>query len=105
MLVPYSARLQTDAFLAVTGDLDDGAEELLRQDLRTFTGDHALGLTVDLTAVTFFPSAAISVVAAALKESERQGSELRLQAADSSVAARVLHLCGIPFVTPMTGRQ
>jgi anti-anti-sigma factor len=95
---PYSAHLRTDAVLFVSGDLDDGAEQLLRQDLRTYSGDHALGLTVDLSGVTFFPSAAISVVASALKASERHGAELLLQAANASLAARVLHVCGLPYL-------
>lgn len=96
----YRAVLDATGDLEVSGDLDEGADHLLRQDLQTFTGDHALGLRVDLSGVTFFPSAAIAVVVAAQRRAAEHGARLELLAPPASVAGRVLALCGIPCAAP-----
>lgn len=93
----YRAELDTAGVLHVTGDLDDDAEQLLRQDLRTYTGDHALGLRVDLSAVTFLPSTALSVLLTSRVESEQLGSDLRFETTPASVAGRALTVCAIPY--------
>lgn len=96
----YRAALGATGALEVSGDLDEGGEHLLRQDLQTFTGDHALGLCVDLSRVTFLPSAAIAVVVTAQRLAAQHGARLDLVAPPTSVAGRVLALCGIPCDAP-----
>jgi anti-anti-sigma factor len=86
--------------LVLHGDLDEGAAVVLRQVVRDATSDLQQALEIDLSDVTFLPSASVGVLATSQAAARRQGADLVFVAADGSVAQRVLRICGLDYVEP-----
>jgi anti-anti-sigma factor len=59
--------------------------------------------TIDLSAVTFFPSAALTVLVRARKAARGAAHSLRVTSEDGSIAARVLQVSGFPATATGAG--
>jgi anti-anti-sigma factor len=86
---------QDGRLLTLHGEVDEGACVELRGLLAATTADLDGELTVDLSDVDFFPSAAIGVVIAAQNNARRSGASIGLLAAKGTIAQRVLTICGL----------
>ena len=78
--------------LAVSGELSDGALDRLRDAVAPHT---ERDLTVDLSAVTYLPSAALGILVSAQRRATRAGGSVHLRAAPDTIAATVLRLTGM----------
>jgi len=85
----------TSQVLAVSGDLDEGPTAALRDFLAERARERDAGLVVDLSGVTYLPSAAVGVLARASQDLDAAGVPLELAAAAGSVAQRVLTVCAM----------
>lgn len=85
--------------LALHGDLDEGTTLQLRSLLNDLTYGLTQDLTVDLTDVDLLPSSAIGVIANAQDTARRQDATLSLVAAEGTISARVLTICGLTYET------
>lgn len=92
----YTAVL-SDGVLVVTGEIDESAGPVFRQDLATHSADFTRDLTVDLSDIDFFPSSAVAIAAIALENAKVRGTTFELVAREGSVAQRVLHICELPY--------
>ena len=81
--------------LVLHGDLDEGATVQVRSLLSDLTDGLTKDLTVDLSDVDLFPSAAVGVIANAQDTARKQGATLALVAAEGTISARVLTICGL----------
>jgi anti-sigma B factor antagonist len=93
---PFSVRLLLDGAVArvvASGELDLAAAPTLRANLDEAV-DQGGGVDVDLTAVTFLDSTALSVLVAARKGAADRGQRLTL-AGSSPAATRVIELAGL----------
>jgi anti-anti-sigma factor len=86
-----------DSLLVVSGCVEEDEAVSLKAAIADHTDDHTHALTVDLSAVTYFPSAAVGVVARAMGRSREAGVALDLVAAEGSITQRVLEICGVPY--------
>jgi anti-anti-sigma factor len=94
---PFSLDFDATAgVLAVSGDLDDEPTAALRTALEEHSQGYAAGLVLDLSGVTYLPSAAVGALAKAGQQFAASGSSLELAAASGSVAERVLTVCAMP---------
>lgn len=91
---------QDDSLLTLHGEVDEGACVELRALLAAATADLNGELTVDLSDVDFFPSAAIGVVVAAQNSARRKEASIALAAAKGTIAQRVLTICGLDHREP-----
>ncbi|MEO5853044.1 MAG: STAS domain-containing protein [Nocardioides sp.] len=82
--------------LAVTGDVDEAQAADLRVAIDEHSGGCTTDLVVDLSAVTYLPSAAVGVLARASQRFETVGTTFELAVAAGSVAQRVLQVCAMP---------
>ena len=95
--VPFALDFDaTSGVLAVSGELDEEPAAALRAALEERSQGYASGLVLDLTGVTYLPSAAVGVLAKASQQFASSGSSLELAAAAGSVAERVLTVCAMP---------
>ncbi|WP_170286225.1 STAS domain-containing protein [Nocardioides rubriscoriae] len=85
--------------LTVTGEVDETAAAELRDELDSRTEAFSRSLVLDLTAVTYLPSAAVGVLARAHQQATAAGQSLELRADEGSIAQRVLLVCGLPHRT------
>lgn len=92
----YSASIN-DGVLVVSGEIDETAGPVFRQDLATYSADYTRDLTVDLSEIEFFPSSAVAIAAIALENAKVRGTTVDLVAREGSVAQRVLHICELPY--------
>ena len=83
--------------LVLHGDLDEGATVQVRMLLKEITEGLTRDLAVDLTDVDLLPSSAVGVLANAQDTAGKQGAALTFIAADGTIAARVLTICGLPY--------
>jgi anti-anti-sigma factor len=79
------------------GDLDEGATVQVRMLLTEITDGLSRDITVDLTDVDLLPSSAVGVLANAQDTATKQGAALTFVAADGTIAARVLTICGLSY--------
>ena len=86
------------ARLVLHGDLDEGTTLQVRMLLNEATEGLTRDLAVDLTDVDLLPSSAVGVLANAQDTAGKQGAALTFVAADGTIAARVLTICGLPYV-------
>ena len=86
----------TSGVLAVSGDLDGQPTADLQRALEEHSEGYARETVLDLTGVTYLPSAAVAVLARASQEFMSSGTTFELAAASGSVAQRVLTVCAIP---------
>jgi anti-anti-sigma factor len=83
--------------LVLHGDLDEGATVQVRMVVKEITEGLTRDLTIDLTDVDLLPSSAVGVLANAQDTAGKQGATLGFVAADGTIAARVLTICGLPY--------
>lgn len=83
--------------LVLHGDLDEGAAVQVRMLLKEITDGLSRDLTIDLTDVDLLPSSAVGVLANAQDTATKQGAALTFVAADGTIAARVLTICGLSY--------
>lgn len=96
---PYEAAYDADRnLLLVSGSVDELAAPIFRTDLELHSDEFTKGLTVDLGDVDFFPSISVGVLAVARRSMKDHEAELTVVAAEGTIVARVLRVCGIPFV-------
>jgi anti-anti-sigma factor len=82
--------------LTVAGDVDEQHAAALREGIEKHSQMFAVGLVVDLTAVTYLPSTAVGMLVRAHQEFATAGTELELAAAAGTIAERVLTVCAMP---------
>jgi anti-anti-sigma factor len=85
----------TSRVLTVAGDLDEEPIAALRDFLGERGREQGEGLVVDLSGVTYLPSAAVGVLARETQNLDAAGVSLELAAAAGSVAQRVLTVCAM----------
>jgi anti-sigma B factor antagonist len=81
------------ATIAVEGELDLGSSAGLREELRAL-GPEVGHVLVDLTAVTFVDSAALTVLAVSARRLRGRGGELLVAVDDASILS-VLRIAGL----------
>lgn len=97
----YSAEFDQDRrVLAVTGDIDEVTGPQLRETLHEHIGSGAPPVTVDLSEVTFLPSAAVSVLVTAMRTAEQADTRFDVVASPGTISHRVLTICGVPVGDP-----
>jgi anti-anti-sigma factor len=84
--------------LLVHGELDADAYLELRRAIENASGDHTSDLAIDVAGVTFMPSIAIGVLAAAEAASRRNFRTITLVAPPGSVAQPLPTICAIDHV-------
>jgi anti-anti-sigma factor len=95
---PYAAAYDASAaLLTVSGSVDELSGPTFRSDLEKHSDGFSRDLVVDLSAVDFFPSLAIGVLAVAAKNARNAGHLLDVVAAPGSIVARVLTISNLPF--------
>jgi anti-anti-sigma factor len=85
--------------LILHGDLDEGATYQFRELLGELSDGLSRDLVIDLTDVDLLPSSAVGVLANALDTARKKDATLSLVAADGTISARVLTICGLPYQT------
>jgi anti-anti-sigma factor len=90
--------------LFVSGTVDELAGPAFREDIEKHSQQYSRSLTVDLSAVDFFPSLAVGVLAVAMRNSKESGQELETRAREGSIVARVLTVCALPY-TPLPAAE
>lgn len=83
--------------IIVSGELDDPAIVSLREAVVEASGSFTRPLAIDLSAVSFIPSAAVGVLATAQQRGSTSGHPVDLVAADGTIAQRVLTVCALPY--------
>jgi anti-anti-sigma factor len=83
--------------LVLHGDLDEGAAVQVRMIVKEATDGLTRDLAVDLTDVDLLPSSAVGVLANVQDTATKQGATLTFIAADGTIAARVLTICGLSY--------
>lgn len=92
----YEVSDQSDR-LVLHGDLDEGATVQVRMVLKEITEGLTRDVTIDLTDVDLLPSSAVGVLANAQDTAAKQGAAVTFIAADGTIAARVLTICGLSY--------
>ena len=95
---PFSYEIADDfRRLVLRGDLDEIATIEVRNTLSTMSEGLTKDVTVDLSDLDLLPSSAVGVIASAQDGAKRKGATIRFVAADGTVAARVLAVCGLDY--------
>ena len=71
---------QTFGVLVVSGEVDEESAEQLRLAIEQHSAAKAAGITVDLTGVTYLPSAGVAVLVRASQELESTGTPFETSA-------------------------
>lgn len=87
------------AALTLHGELDDPASAELRTVIAQGSREMTADLRIDLSDVSFMPSPAIGVLATSQAKARRNGARIALVAPEGSVAARLLTICALDYVT------
>jgi anti-anti-sigma factor len=82
--------------LTITGDVDEHNAAVLREGIEKHSQMYSVGMAVDLSAVTYLPSAAVGVLVRAGQEFAAAGTTFELAAAAGTIAERVLTVCAMP---------
>lgn len=85
--------------LTVTGEIDEAAGVVLREEISKYSREFSRGLRIDLSGVDYFPSLAVGVLATARRKAAQAGVGLGLLAAEGTVAQRVLTICQLEHET------
>ena len=83
-----------ETVLGAAGELDVNTAPELREQLARLIGEDSGTITVDLAAVTFVDSTALSVLVSALKRLRQAGGDLQLASPTPSVR-RVFEITGL----------
>ncbi len=86
--------------MTLHGELDEIATLELRELLRDPRTGLADELEIELTDVDFLPSVAVGVLAAARGAAAERNASIAFVAAPTSIAHRVLTICGLPCREP-----
>jgi anti-anti-sigma factor len=98
--VSYSSSFdEASSTLTLSGEIDEAAGVVLREEISKYSRDFARPLRIDLSAVDYFPSLAVGVLATAMRRADQNGVGLGLVAAEGSVAQRVLTICNLEHET------
>ena len=81
--------------LTVVGDVESESVSALREAIAGHSADGTTGLAVDLSRVTYFPSAAIGMLVKTSMTFKAAGTPFEIVAVAGSVVDRLLHLCAI----------
>jgi anti-anti-sigma factor len=82
--------------LLVSGSVDELSGVALRDAIDKHSENLTQEVSVNLSDVDFLPSLGIGVLAIAMRTAEENGSRIILVAADGTIAAQVLSICGLP---------
>ena len=82
--------------LMVAGDVDEHNTAPLREGIEKHSQMYSVGMVLDLSAVTYLPSAAVGVLVRADQEFAAAGTPFELAAAGGTIAERVLTVCAMP---------
>lgn len=85
--------------LRISGEIDEARAGALRDAIDKHSDGFSADLAIDLSDVSYLPSAAIGVLAMARRRSSTAGVRMELVAADGSIAQRVLAVCALPYRT------
>lgn len=95
---PFGASYRSETnTLVVSGAVSETDRHAFRQALRDATDGYRRAVTVDLTAVEFFPSLAVGVLIGARRACGPRGG-ITVVACPDSIVRRVLDIVGIPLV-------
>ncbi len=95
---PFRATYRSETnTLVVCGAIGETDRHAFRQALRDATDGYRRAVTVDLTAVEFFPSLAVGVLIGARRSCGPRGG-ITVLAGPDSIVRRVLDIVGIPLV-------
>src|SRR5687768_10663324 len=102
--IPHHLDLQSDRYgetvvVRLTGELDIACEEHFEQSLRVLE-QHADGIVLDLSALSFMDSTGIRLVLQAWYSTQRGGCEFAIVLGDSPVK-RTLEIAGLDRVLPI----
>ena len=86
--------------LVVSGSVDESCVDDLREAIDEGSEHYTDDLTIDLGDVDFLPSMAIGVLTVAMRQTEQNGRRIDLVAPETSIAGRVLQICGLPISVP-----
>ena len=99
MSTPFHLDLDEDrGLLTLYGELDEPVTIELRETILKASHELTSDLAVDLAHVTFMPSPAIGVLAAAQTQARDQGATLTFVAPAGTVAGRLLTICALDHV-------
>ncbi|MEO9326152.1 STAS domain-containing protein [Nocardioides sp. C4-1] len=98
--VDFATHLDSErSCLTVSGEVDETMADVLLESLRSASDDFTKPLTIDLSAVTYLPSAAVGVLVTSEQKARSHGNQLDLVAARGTIAQRVLEVCALPHRT------
>lgn len=86
-----------EALLRVRGELEPVTLPQLRDAIEAAGRRHGSDLRLDLSDVTYLPSAALTVLATAVVGAPGEGAAVRLQARTGTIAETVLRISGLPY--------
>lgn len=86
---------------AIDGEIDMGNAQDVRDSLLDAVTNHAPGLVVDLSGVTYLDSAGIHVVFDLARRLRARQQQLRVVVPSGAPIRRVLTLTNVPAVAPM----
>ena len=99
--VPFEAAFDApEATLRLAGDIDDDAMLDLHRALDDATDEGRRAVLVDLSAITYLPSAALGLLAIVMRRGQKSGHRVRLQAPPEGFVASVLKVSGLEFHAP-----
>jgi anti-anti-sigma factor len=99
---PFRYDLDRDhGVLALHGELDEPGSSELRDAIAEGTDGLTGSLAIDLSDVSFLPSPAIGVLATSQSGARNNGARITLVAPEGSVAARLLTICALDYVTAL----
>lgn len=90
---------EASGLLAVSGDVDVPQITLLQEAINTQSQSCTADVVLDLSGVTYLPSAAIGMLEKVREEVESSGALFELRVAPGSIVERVLTICAMPHVT------
>ena len=95
--VPYALTFDAaSGTLTVAGEVDENNAEALREGVEKHSQMYSVAMVLDLSAVTYLPSAAVGVLVRADQEFAAAGTPFELAAAAGTIAERVLTVCAMP---------
>ncbi len=96
MSVPFEAAFDRETgTLRLGGEIDDEAMLELHQALDEATDEGRRSVLVDLAAVTLLPSAAVGMLAVAVRRGRKSGHAVHLRAPADGFASTVLTMVGL----------
>jgi anti-anti-sigma factor len=96
--VPFEAAFDArTAMLMLSGEIDDEAMLDLHRALDEATDEGRRPVLVDLSAITYLPSAALGLLSVTMRRGRKSGHRVRLQAPGDGFVGSLLKLSGLEF--------